>query len=290
MSSDYRYDPAAAPFDATAQGYHPNNAVWLAAASNLAYEDEKTIQTVVRQWGFDRFRFLHATEHNDENGLPMPVDTQGYVCRSEKALLIAFRGTELTQIKDWFTDLIAIAVTAPSGVGKIHKGFAAGLAAVWPQIEQALEEHYDGQVPIWITGHSLGGALATLAANQLRFNARMPVQGLYTFGQPRVGDREFIKFLRLAMPGRIVRFINNKDIVPQVPAPGILLKYWHGDREARFAPEGDLILELSWWLRMRSKLKGSAKDIRILGLDSLTDHSMDRYVELTRRQTKTTSS
>jgi hypothetical protein len=41
---------------------------------------------------------------------------------------------------------------------------------------------------------------------------------------------------------------------------------------------------------MRSKLKGSAKDIRILGLDSLTDHSMDRYVELTRRQTKTTSS
>jgi len=285
MSSDYRYDPAASPFEATASGYNPTNALWLAAAANLAYEDEKTIQTVVRQWGFDRFRFLHATSHTDANGLTIPVDTQGYLCRGPRAMLIAFRGTEVSQIKDWFTNIMAIAVPAPSGVGKIHKGFASAFAAVWPQLEAALSEHYDGQVPIWITGHSLGGALATLATAQLRFNARLPVQGLYTFGQPRVGDREFIRFLRLAMPGRVVRFVNNKDIVPQVPAPGILLKYWHGDREARYAPEGKLILDLSWWLRMRSQLKGSAKDVTKLGLDCLTDHSMDRYVELARRLT-----
>ena len=285
MPSDYSYDAAGAPFEASAMGYHPNNALWLAAAANLAYEDEKTIREVVRAWGFDRFRFLHASSHSDENGLPIPVDTQAFVCRCKRALLISFRGTEVVQIKDWFTDLMAISVPAPAGVGRIHKGFACGLAAVWPQLSQAVAEEYDGRSPIWITGHSLGGALATLAAAQLRFNARLPVQGLYTFGQPRVGDREFTKFLRLAMPGRVVRFINNKDIVPQVPAPGMLLKYWHGEREARFSAEGQLILDITWWARMRSQWKGTAKDVRRLGLDSLTDHSMDRYIERARALT-----
>jgi triacylglycerol lipase len=284
MTCDYHYDPASTPFAAGAQGYHPNNALWLAAAANLAYEDEETIRSVVQKWGFDRFRFLQGSSHLDSGGVPIPVDSQAYVCCGQEALLIAFRGTEVSKIKDWFTDLMAIAVPAPSGVGKIHKGFAAGLGAVWPQLQQALAEQYYGQVPIWITGHSLGGALATLAAAQIRFNANLPVQGLYTFGQPRVGDRIFTKFLRLAMPGRVIRFINNKDIVPQVPPPGIFLKYWHGDREARFLPEGTLIQDVSWWLRTQSLLKGSMKDVRKLGVDSFIDHSMDRYVELTRRQ------
>jgi len=290
MSSDYQYDPASTPFVATAQGYHPNNALWLAAAANLAYEDEKTIRSVVRKWGFDRFRFLHGSSHIESSGVSIPVDTQGYVCRGSEALLIAFRGTEVSKIKDWFTDLMAIAVLAPSGVGKIHKGFAAGLGAVWPQLEQALAEQYDGQVPIWITGHSLGGALATLAASQLRFNANLPVQGLYTFGQPRVGDREFTKFLKLALLGRVIRFINNNDIVPQVPSPGILLKYWHGEREARFDPDGNLILDISWWMRTRSQLKGAMKDVRKLGIDAFADHSMDRYVGLMRKQTSASGS
>ena len=284
MSSDYHYDFVAAPFQPGAIGYHPNNALWLAAAANLAYEDEQTIRAEVRKWGFDRFRFLHAGSHLDSDGTSFPVDTQAYVCRGSEALLIAFRGTELLSIKDWFTDLMAVSVTAPSGVGKIHKGFAVGLGAVWSQLEQALSELYDGQVPIWVTGHSLGGALATLAASQLRLNANLPVQGLYTFGQPRVGDRKFLKFLRLALPARIVRFVNNNDIVTQVPPPGILLKYWHGERELRFAPDGKLILQVSWRERTRALLRRSKKDQLKLDVDSLLDHSMDCYIERVRRQ------
>ena len=284
MTSDYHYDPASTPFAANAQGYHPNNALWLAAAANLAYENEETTRSVAQTWGFDRFRFLNGDSHVQGEGISVPVDTQGYVCCGKEALLIAFRGTEVAKIKDWFTDLMAIGVPAPSGVGKIHTGFAVGLGAVWPQLQQALAEQYHGQVPIWLTGHSLGGALATLAAAQIRFNANLPVQGLYTFGQPRVGDRKFTKFLMLAMPERLVRFINNNDIVPQVPPPGIFLKYWHGDREARFAPEENLTLDVPWWIRARSLVKGSLTDVHKLGLDSFTDHSMDRYVALTRRQ------
>jgi hypothetical protein len=111
------------------------------------------------------------------------------------------------------------------------------------------------------------------------------VQGLYTFGQPRVGDREFSKFLKMGLSGRVIRFINKNDIVPQVPPPGILLKYWHRERKARFLGQGHLILDVSWWLRARSMVKGSVQKVAKLGLDSLTDHSKDRYVELTRTQT-----
>ncbi len=285
MSCDFRYQAASTPFAPGVQGYHPHNALWLAAAANLAYEDPKVIWPVVRSWGFDRFRFLHASCRLESPGADVPVDTQAYVCRGSRALLIAFRGTEISKIKDWFTDLMATEVASPTGSGKVHKGFAAALSAVWPQLTQTLDELHDGLAPIWITGHSLGGALAVLAAAQLQ--SLRPIQGLYTFGQPRVGDRDFAKSMNRALAGRMIRFVNNNDIVPQVPPPGLFLKYWHGEREVRFAPDGKLILDVSWWTRTRSLVQGSVQDIGKLGIDSLQDHIMDRYVALARHQLAT---
>lgn len=282
MSRDYRYDRASHPFTAGAQGYHPNNALWLAAAANLAYEDPKIIWPVVRSWGFERFRFLHANGRVASAGADVPVDTQAYLCSGRRALLIAFRGTEVAKIKDWFTDLMVTEVPAPIGTGKVHKGFAAALSAVWPQLTHALSELHEGQAPIWITGHSLGGALAVLAAAQL--HSVQPVQGLYTFGQPRVGDREFAKSVSRTLAGRVIRFVNNNDVVPQVPPPGLFLKYWHSEREVRFAPDGQLIFDISLWTRTRSLVEGSMQDLGKLGIDAVTDHSMDRYIGLTRNQ------
>jgi hypothetical protein len=65
---------------------------------------------------------------------------------------------------------------------------------------------------IWLTGHSLGAALATLAADRFQ-----DVQGLYTFGSPRVGDRQFQKNFQL----RAYRVVNGDDIVARVPPKGI---------------------------------------------------------------------
>ena len=65
---------------------------------------------------------------------------------------------------------------------------------------------------IWITGHSLGAALATLAADRYR-----NVKGLYTYGSPRVGDKDFKKNFRM----NTYRFVNNNDIVTKVPPAGM---------------------------------------------------------------------
>jgi alpha/beta superfamily hydrolase len=68
---------------------------------------------------------------------------------------------------------------------------------------------------IWFTGHSLGAALATLAANRYG-----KTQGLYTFGSPRVGDVDFADDFHISA----YRFVNNNDIVAKVPPP---IRYKH---------------------------------------------------------------
>jgi hypothetical protein len=67
---------------------------------------------------------------------------------------------------------------------------------------------------IWITGHSLGGALAVLAAAVLKFEAGRDIAGLYTYGRPRVGDNAFCEALDAALTGRFFRYVNDQDIVP----------------------------------------------------------------------------
>lgn len=284
MDSRYPYDPGLIPFDPHIRGYHPHNALWLAAAGNLAYEAEETVRSVVREWGFTRFAFLHASTAMGAVGMPVPVDTQAFVCSGGDATLIAFRGTEPLNIKDWVTDLMIATVYAPVGVGKVHQGFDAAFAAIRPQLELALNEQYDGHSPIWITGHSLGGALSVLAAVQLVFGQKLPVQGVYTFGQPRIGDRTFAKFVGKALQDRVVRFVNDRDIVPQVPGPGMLVNYRHHVPETHFDPEGNLVMKRSWVERTRSLLNGSRRKIPRLGIEAFTDHSMDRYIEQIRRQ------
>ena len=282
--SDYLYDPVATPYVADAVGYDPHNAVWLAAASSLVYENEKTIRKTLGTWGFKRFHFLEANSFTSAAGLGFPMDTQGFACSDGRAVLVAFSGTEPTQILDWLTNINAVATYAPAGLGRTHQGFTMAFLAVREQLDAALAELHDGSLPIWVTGHSLGGALATLAAAHLRYIGKLPVQGLYTYGQPRLGDHEFSRSLKRALPGRVVRFANNADIVPQVPPPGLFLKYRHGEREGRFDHEGRLSLDLSLWLRTRAALKGPAKALGTECLEALLDHSMDRYIDLARRQ------
>src|SRR5262249_54451343 len=78
-----------------------------------------------------------------------------------------------------------------------------------------------GAKPVWLTGHSLGAALATLAA--ARWAAGHRVQGLYTFGSPRVGNAAFAA----TVPGPCYRFVNNNDVVTRLPPPGLFAGYRH---------------------------------------------------------------
>jgi len=119
------------------------------------------------------------------------------------AVVVAFRGTERDP-RDLATDARFVKVAWPGG-GRVHGGFATALARVATALDTWLYRHPGAAL---FTGHSLGGALACLAASRLR-----PAR-LATFGCPRVGDAAFVATLAGVA---VERYVNCCDVVCRVP-------------------------------------------------------------------------
>jgi hypothetical protein len=80
-----------------------------------------------------------------------------------------------------------------------------------------------GEMPrVFVTGHSLGGALAVLAASVLLSEGRQQIAAVYTYGQPRVGDPEFSAAFDAKLGALTFRYVNDLDIVPHVPLTRML--------------------------------------------------------------------
>ena len=143
--------------------------------------------------------------------------TQAFLAKreSDKMVVLSFRGTEVTQLKDIKTDLKAF--THKNGKTKIHTGFRDAYYLVHDEIKAELEK-IDNSYSIYITGHSLGGALALLATKHLQ---RDNIAACYTYGSPRVGNEEFADSIKIP----IYRVVNTADIVPRLP-PGAFMEFW----------------------------------------------------------------
>ena len=127
----------------------------------------------------------------------------------DNTTLLAFRGTQPDDGADLATDLQANMVDWPESGGRVHAGFAAAARSVLPEISRWINKKHEPHTLI-LTGHSLGAALATLAATVLR-----PAL-LVTLGSPRPGDADFAATLA-AMD--TVRLVNCCDIVTELPPP-----------------------------------------------------------------------
>lgn len=125
---------------------------------------------------------------------------------AEPMLILALRGTE-AELADVKADLKADLITV-SGEQKVHHGFYDAFNAVKSDIEDDLGKHRG--VPIYVTGHSLGGALAVLATKYLASDS---LGACYTFGGPRVGNSLFADDIKTP----IYRIVNAADGVPRVP-------------------------------------------------------------------------
>jgi hypothetical protein len=124
----------------------------------------------------------------------------------EGMLVLAFRGTQ-PNIEDVVSDIKADLVSAPKG-GRIHHGFLIAYQKVADQIKASIAGH-DG-LPFYITGHSLGGALAMVATRYLGYDS---TGATYTYGCPRVADDEFYRKIKTP----VYRIVNSADAVPRVP-------------------------------------------------------------------------
>ena len=206
-------------FEPEASGLSAINAVALCNAALLAYSPQDDVRRFLSKWDFDLATFKPLRQ----------ADTQGFAVRGPAGVVVSFRGTEPTNILDWFSDFNYHSLDfckshgfEPSVIpGSVHGGFAAALNVIRKDLLDAVVALAEPGTPVWITGHSLGGALAVLAAAVLKFEAKLEIAGLYTYGQPRVGDAEFCTALDDALGGQFIRYVNDQDIVPHMPPVGL---------------------------------------------------------------------
>lgn len=115
---------------------------------------------------------------------------------------------------------------------KMHQGFTAAYLSVRNQIHDYLRTHPVSNVTL--TGHSLGGALATLCAVDVQYNFLSQVAiEVYTFGSPRVGNDGFRESFNRRVPDSY-RFVYGMDMVAALPRPW--QGYRHVDAEHRLGP------------------------------------------------------
>lgn len=253
-------------FEPRASGYEPANALFLAKAAQLAYEDDPAKREEGRdELGLDEAKFMDG--HS----------TQALIGTSPRMTLIAFRGTEPEKIEDSLTN--AAVAKRPEPFGQVHTGFQMALNEVWERVQTAA----GGEKPLWLTGHSLGAALATLATARLRLVDDRPVAGLYTFGSPRVGDAAFAAALDGDLGPSIFRFANHMDVVTRVPPRR--MGYKHVGTLRMFGRDGHLDSAMAVWNSFLSDFAGDAVawiSETIHGeISNLTEkHSMDEYIRL----------
>ena len=222
-------------------------------------------------------------------------DTQAYIFRTEQFVVLAFRGSQ--EPKDWLTNITTQlrnftidkdgVETLSSYKGRVHTGFFLAWdsigKAVLNQITRWKKELNENETlpPIYITGHSLGGALANMAAAALSDNG-IEIAGVYTFGQPRVGDRTFVSQLHTRINGKVFRFVNNNDIVPHVPPPFSIWNptrlYGHGGMVKYFSAGGRITTQYKIISRLIDSTWGLIKGISGSGFDMITDHNMEYYI------------
>ena len=219
-----RFDPAKAD-------YFPGNAWWLSELCRLVYTpDDKERH---RPWHRDKPGRFEALEERSPFREIHSVHKTGnhaavYGARSGDAApftVLCFRGT--SKLRQWIMNLTALPVAwdeEKDPEACVHQGFKILFNRVWSETQPCLLET---EGPLIYTGHSLGAALATLAA------AIRPPDLLCTFGSPRVGNEAFHRQLAGAPHLRIV---NHLDIVPRLPERDEKL----AGREFRHG--GDLVL------------------------------------------------
>ncbi|TMW64912.1 hypothetical protein Poli38472_009079 [Pythium oligandrum] len=137
---------------------------------------------------------------------------------------------------------------------RVHSGFWAAYASVRSELKEVIRLVLDENpgVSVYVTGHSMGGSLAILAAYDLAVNLSMKVN-MYNFGGPRVGNPSFVRLYDKCVPTSY-RIVMDGDIVPGVPDFWGL--YQHAGTEISIDLEGNLIVDPSF---VEKKLHVSSK-------------------------------
>jgi hypothetical protein len=149
---------------------------------------------------------------------------------NQDGIIVAFRGTlppawTVASLEDWWQDIVdSEPIAAPPLTGKVHEGFWDALQSIWNGVLgeiKALQSAHPG-VPIYLTGHSKGGPLASIGAALLSLSASIQAREVVTFASPHPGNGDFVTNYPAGIP--VTRFENYLDIVPFLPPTDIFYK------------------------------------------------------------------
>ena len=202
MPRDVAMHRVALPFDADDPSFNRTNALYLAHAADIAYHRAPQAAAMERL-GLETIAFRNKLTR-----------TRGFVGVCETHAVLAYRGSDPVTLQTWLTDVVVRLVERDEYEGRVHLGFSSVLRRTWKKIERILREA-EGK-PLFLTGHSMGGALAVLTACRLAKIGR-PAVATYTFGAPRVGDPEFCDGYELPT----YRIVNRLDLVPEMPLASV---------------------------------------------------------------------
>lgn len=147
--------------------------------------------------------------------------------RDEDEILVGFRGT-INKISQWASDLDAV-YTNWHDRGKVHLGFHKRFAEIYEPTLKMLKKARSilPNADIIVSGHSMGGAVATLMSSELKRNQPVSLHPtwVFTYGSPRVGNKVFASYVNAQFGSNLVRVMNEMDMVTDLPPT--LLGYRH---------------------------------------------------------------
>ncbi|MGZ3304236.1 MAG: lipase family protein [Asticcacaulis sp.] len=169
------------------------------AVLDFVPEGQSLLEARLAEGGFELVRVFNSD------------DVQAFLATRHDMAVLAFRGT--ATLRDWRTDLNQGLLKLKEFKGvRIHRGFWKAFETAQADIVAAVDGSVPSSIPLYITGHSLGGAFAQIASAVLE---RDNLAACYTFGSPRVATLEFDRDVKCPH----YRVINAWDLVPGLPAP-----------------------------------------------------------------------
>jgi len=276
------------PFDPQTIKFSAANALRLSMLANAAYLDENGAKTAANSLGLPNFIWIDLSDQID--------NLYGFAAGCDEYAVLSFRGT--AKFQDWMTNVNAAPARfswffegAPE-TGEVHTGFAMAVRHSWDKIKDAINsvsppppgppDSTTSPPTLWLTGHSLGAAIAVVCGAALSMvNPVRLVNGIYTFGQPRIGLYNFCGHYDQLLRLQTFRFVNKEDLVPRVPFRG--WDYADLGCMIHFDNRGKPVLESSQWRNFLSRGIESFKEFFDIathfGVD-VGDHDYRQYENL----------
>lgn len=213
------------------------NSYLLALVSYYIYSDalgqpadaEANFRSLMESWGMDEVRFISVPDRH----------LKVAVMRGPTAVIVAFRGSEMQSTAhclleahlpgvcanlppNWVTNLTFAPLYQRPEWGpnvRTHPGFDSATDLLYTGAMNYVDDWLTGPRRLFVTGHSLGGAMATLFAFRAQYVDKKTVQAVYTYGAPRLGNIPFTAQYQAVLGSRTHRWQNRSDPAPAVP-PG----------------------------------------------------------------------